>query len=1341
MGTFRKLLSILVVASMLLGLLPVTTFASASAPEKVIVNGKIYIYANGTPIVVREDGIYDIDGQNKFIDIAVNTIECIFGGTKDNATSVASTKVILESGSVNKIYGGGNNGDVEGLSEVIVNGGFCNTLYGGCNYGTAGSTRVELNNSSENKMSLVMGGALKADVLGDINIILNNPNLVSLAGGNNSGGNIGGDINITINGGSIDKIFGGSAGTASYVNGAVKITFTGNTAFDFFQPMGKSIVSEGVYKIKGGDRVNGGASVYIPRIFTEEQIAGIQTNDNICVFYDDGEQISGTPAVSSDTGNKNVFANGTSVTIKTYEADGKTYIYNIAGTRQLLKFPVDGYTIYGGGPTQDAASTNIVMESGEVAAIYGGGLNGNVTGSSFVAVNGGVVGNVYGGGRNGGVNAAAHIKVGEGASVTGNIYSSSESGSINAAVIWVPEDFEMGKVLSGENTRIFKGSAELADTGIAIPDRVTVRGRYVFANGIPIVVKIDDNDGRTYVYDRAGTEKLLGTEVNGLEIYGGSYKGVVAGTEVAMESGTVSRIYGGGYTGSVSGTAKISVTGGDITEVIYGGSYDGDVGETDIYAKGPHIAKGVTAGSRNGCVLGDTRVVLVDSVAKGLYAGTGGEGRGAGYPASDVLGNASYTLIGGMFESLYGGCKSGVVRGTSTITLEGQVMIKTALEPQSQQGVTGGATVYVPENFIYMDKIKTGDGITVRLTDAAEIEPAPEITVQTAEVMSTEGDSGKLVFRFLRIPEPNGKLKGRPGEAYYITFPNGSNMLVDAGGDTDSSEAVITGFLDGMGVENIDYVVASHYHSDHIGRMAYILDKYTVGTFYALGYDVAFTGTYYKNLKTWMNSNPDKVVNVWSGDKFAIDGVEIEVLYPVNDPAEIAKMSTSISDEDHNNNSIVMKMTYGNNTALLTGDIYVYAEKKLIEMYGADKLKSDLLKVPHHGDTTSSDPEFAAAVSPKIAVIPDFLDTTIVNNRYKGVGADTYVTGVDGIVKVAFDGTNDAEVTAQYYVAAPARIEAAGGADTVYVDSATDTAVSYTYRIYDQYGKLMDNVEAAITLTDDNGNLLNDPAITLDNGTLAVKGKPQTAYVVVNFTCGDLKVSKRTVFKAKDAPVPQEPEPEPVPSPTVTPPPTPSPTATPAPIPEPDITPEPTDNSTFEDVQNHWAGKYINALARKGIINGKGKNKFDPEGKMTRAEFASVIARAFDLPESKKAGFTDVKGDAWYAGNINAVFAAGLIRGKSEGIFAPEAYISREEMAVIVSRAYKFVKGTEIPSRPEVVFTDADEISEWAAEDIAAVSSLGLIKGSNGMFSPTSDMTRAEGATIVYNLLASLGLL
>lgn len=177
-------------------------------------------------------------------------------------------------------------------------------------------------------------------------------------------------------------------------------------------------------------------------------------------------------------------------------------------------------------------------------------------------------------------------------------------------------------------------------------------------------------------------------------------------------------------------------------------------------------------------------------------------------------------------------------------------------------------------------------------------------------------------------------------------------------------------------------------------------------------------------------------------------------------------------------------------------------------------------------------------------------------------------------------------------------------------------------------------------------------------------------------------------------------------------------------------------NVDFKDIEDHWAKEEISIMASEGIIKGKSEDIFDPNGKITRAEFSALISRVLMLNEDSDGilPFKDVKKDEWYYGSVLAIFESGLIDGKSETSFDPKGNITREEMTKIMGQMlinYSFEKGDlEVLSE----FKDADKISDWAKEGAATSVHYKLVKGDNGNFNPKGDTTRAEAAVILYRL-------
>ncbi|MFC5529496.1 glycosyl hydrolase 53 family protein [Cohnella yongneupensis] len=182
---------------------------------------------------------------------------------------------------------------------------------------------------------------------------------------------------------------------------------------------------------------------------------------------------------------------------------------------------------------------------------------------------------------------------------------------------------------------------------------------------------------------------------------------------------------------------------------------------------------------------------------------------------------------------------------------------------------------------------------------------------------------------------------------------------------------------------------------------------------------------------------------------------------------------------------------------------------------------------------------------------------------------------------------------------------------------------------------------------------------------------------------------------------------------------------------------------TFADVPaNHWAAKAIASLASKLIVNGTGNESFEPERAVTRAEFATMLARALKLPKAQAdAPFKDVTTSASYAQAVSSAYAAGIVLGSGDGtIFAPNKTITRQEMAVMLLRAYEFqnpeAKQTS-DTAAKLPFADQSLIAEWALPAIERAVDLALLKGRDGnKFAPLATLTRAEAAQAIVTLLA-----
>lgn len=183
-------------------------------------------------------------------------------------------------------------------------------------------------------------------------------------------------------------------------------------------------------------------------------------------------------------------------------------------------------------------------------------------------------------------------------------------------------------------------------------------------------------------------------------------------------------------------------------------------------------------------------------------------------------------------------------------------------------------------------------------------------------------------------------------------------------------------------------------------------------------------------------------------------------------------------------------------------------------------------------------------------------------------------------------------------------------------------------------------------------------------------------------------------------------------------------------------------NVSFSDIASvkDWAGRQITVAAAKGIIDGRAEGQYVPNDSVTRAEFAKLIVKAFGLEnESATESFTDVAANAWYQPYVAAAAEAGLIEGRADGIFAPDATITRAELATIASRALakvKSYKAVEETDAALAIFVDAADIHATLQDGVAFAAEQGLVVGEEGSrFNPNNPTTRAQAAVIIYRLL------
>lgn len=178
---------------------------------------------------------------------------------------------------------------------------------------------------------------------------------------------------------------------------------------------------------------------------------------------------------------------------------------------------------------------------------------------------------------------------------------------------------------------------------------------------------------------------------------------------------------------------------------------------------------------------------------------------------------------------------------------------------------------------------------------------------------------------------------------------------------------------------------------------------------------------------------------------------------------------------------------------------------------------------------------------------------------------------------------------------------------------------------------------------------------------------------------------------------------------------------------------------TFHDLNTvSWAKEAICYLADKNVLNGRENGLFYPDDLVTREEFVKMITLALHiLDDSAETGFTDVECGRWSYPYIASGVAAAIINGVSEQKFAPEAFITRQDMAVIVFRAAQCMK---LELSGTAAFSDENEISDYAKNAVSHLAGMGIVNGvGNGLFAPKDAVTRAQAAKIIYELVMANG--
>lgn len=232
------------------------------------------------------------------------------------------------------------------------------------------------------------------------------------------------------------------------------------------------------------------------------------------------------------------------------------------------------------------------------------------------------------------------------------------------------------------------------------------------------------------------------------------------------------------------------------------------------------------------------------------------------------------------------------------------------------------------------------------------------------------------------------------GDSIFIELPDGKTALIDAGEIEYGS--VVTNYIKNLNYQKIDYIFATHPHSDHIGGMTKVVNSFDIGSIYMP--NVSNNTTFYLNLLKSIEAKNKKIkVAVASKNVISTEDLNLKILAPADKEYE-----------ELNNYSIVLKLTYKEKSFIFMADAEYDSEMDLLNKNY--DLKADVLKVGHHGSTSSTNYNFLKKVNPKIAVI-----SVGENNDYghpkekileklKEIKAKIYRTDLNGNIVITTDG-------------------------------------------------------------------------------------------------------------------------------------------------------------------------------------------------------------------------------------------------------------------------------------------------------------------------------------------------
>lgn len=271
------------------------------------------------------------------------------------------------------------------------------------------------------------------------------------------------------------------------------------------------------------------------------------------------------------------------------------------------------------------------------------------------------------------------------------------------------------------------------------------------------------------------------------------------------------------------------------------------------------------------------------------------------------------------------------------------------------------------------------------------------------------------------VPEGCGQLKiyiinVSQADSILIITPQNKTILIDAGSRMKPNSATnAVAFLQLMNITRIDYLIASHYHEDHIGGMPQIFSNFEVGKVYDNGNCGNYSSGVQRDFQLYASRY--EFIHVSQDTSLQIDSCfsESKLIAPYASPGKCFNSRSDSSNE--NENSILLHIIYGNTSFLFTGDCEEKCEEELVA--SGESIHSDFLKVSHHGSATASSPQFLSAVSASTYAISTDMVRSVTDTYFHprqillgniyARGADAgslFRTDLNGNIAIVSDGTS-----------------------------------------------------------------------------------------------------------------------------------------------------------------------------------------------------------------------------------------------------------------------------------------------------------------------------------------------